>query len=447
MVSGLWLLAAVHPLLAVVPLFAVPSLLLVPRAQRHVDDANAAAAEHARAATQLHRLFVTPAAAMELRVFGAQDALDRRAGRLWRFVARLTFSGASRAALVSSAGWAVMTLGYVAALLFVAHEAVSGRATPGDVVLVSQLAVQLRGNLAQTTTVTRQAAAALRTADRFLWLEDVAADQRRDYQGRAAAPRTLRDGVCLDHVSFTYPHTHRPVLSDVCLFLPAGATVAIVGENGAGKTSLVKLLAGLYRPTEGRVLVDGTDLRHLDIEDWRGQLAAGFQDFLRLEALARHSVGTGNPPFMDDDTRVRDALDRASSLAMVDRWPSGLDSHLGKTYRDGVELSGGQWQRVAIARAMMRPDPLCLILDEPTAALDPAGEHALYERYAGAARSVCGHGGITVVISHRFSSVRMADLIVVLEEGRVTEQGSHAELLAAGRTYASMYRQQGAAYG
>jgi ATP-binding cassette subfamily B protein len=444
--TGLWLLAAVHPALLAVPMFAVPTAVLVPRSQKYVDAANAVAAERQRAATQLHRLFLRPAAAMELRIFGCDDRLDRRADELWSEVAQVQLGGAVRSAAVACIGWTALTLGYLAALLFTAHLAITGRASVGDIVLVSQLALQIRGNVTQTANAARQAAAALRTTDRFLWLEDLAEEQRAHYTGTAPPPAALVDGIRLEGVSFTYPGTNEPVLRDVDLHVPPAATVAVVGHNGAGKTSLVKLLTGLYRPTCGRILVDGVDLAELDIEAWRRRLGGTFQDFVRLEATARATVGVGELASMDDDAAVANAVARGGATAVVERLPDGLETHLGKTYLDGEELSGGQWQRLAVARGMMRTAPLLLVLDEPTAALDPAAEHALYEEYGRTMRDARGLGSITLFISHRFSSVRMADVIVVLDEGQVVEVGSHAELLAADRTYARMYRQQAAAY-
>jgi ATP-binding cassette subfamily B protein len=446
MATGLWLLAAVHPLLLIVPLFAVPTAILVPRSERYVDAANAVAAERQRAATQLHRLFLRPAAAMELRVFGCDDRLDRRADELWRDVADVQLRGAVRAAVVACIGWTTLTCGYVFALLFTAHEAIAGRATVGDIVLVSQLALQIRGNVTQTANAARQAVAALRTTDRFLWLEDIAVEQKARYAGDVAAPDGLREGIRLERVCFTYPGTTEPVLHDIDILLPAGSTVAIVGENGAGKTTLVKLLAGMYRPSSGRVVVDGVDLVDLDIAGWRRRMGGTFQDFLRLETTARDSVGVGDPPNMHDDDVVNRAMARGGAAAVVAQLPAGLDTHLGKSYLDGEELSGGQWQRLAVARGMMRERPLCLVLDEPTAALDPAAEHDLYEQYGHTARSIGRDGSVTVLISHRFSSVRMADLIVVIDGGRVAEVGSHQALLAADGLYARMYRQQASAY-
>ena len=446
MISSLWLLGAVHPLLLLTPLCAVPTAVLLPRSERFVDRAKAVAAERQRAATQLHQLFLSPGPAMELRVFGASERIDDRSDALWREVSDVQLGGAVRSALLASVGWIALTAGYVGALLFTAYLAIEGRATVGDIVLVSQLALLIRGNVAQTADAARQASAALRTADRFLWLEDLHDRQVAEFKGTVPAPERFTDGITLEGVSFTYPGTDAPVLSDLDLQVAAGSTVAIVGDNGAGKTTLVKLLAGMYRPTSGTVRVDGVDLADIDVESWRARLSGAFQDFLRLEAKARAVVGVGDPSAIDDDERVDDAVDRGGARSVVDRLVGGLDAHVGKTYADGAELSGGQWQRLAIARGMMPAEPLCLILDEPTAALDPEAEQLLFDSYHRAARASGERSAITVLISHRFSSVRMADAIVVLAEGRVVEHGSHDELMAAGGHYARMYRQQADAY-
>jgi ATP-binding cassette subfamily B protein len=446
MLSSLWLLGLVHPLLLLTPLCAIPTGVLVPRSERYVDRAKAVAAERQRAATQLHQLLLNPGPAMELRVFGACDRIDERSDRLWRDVADLQLRGAVQGAMLAGVGWLALTAGYVAALLFTAHLALDGRASAGDIVLVSQLALLIRGNVAQTAEAARQASAALRTADRFLWLEDIHAEQRSAYDGTIEAPTRLTDGIRLRGVSFAYPGSNEPVLHGVDLHLAAGTTVAIVGDNGAGKTTLVKLLAGMYRPTSGSMTVDGVDLATLDVESWRSRLSGAFQDFLRLEATVRTSVGAGDPAALDDDERVHGAVDRGHAWSVVERLPAGLESHLGKTYADGAELSGGQWQRLAIARGMMPEATLCLVLDEPTAALDPEAEQRLFDTYRQAAADSAEIGAITVLISHRFSSVRMADTIVVLSGGRVVEVGDHEQLLAAGGHYATMYRQQADAY-
>jgi ATP-binding cassette, subfamily B, bacterial len=449
LLASLWLLAAVHPLLLLTPLCAIPTAVLVPRSERYVDRARTAAAERRRAAVQLHKLFLTPGPAMELRVFDAADRADSRADQLWREVSDIELRGAVRSALLASVGWLTLTAGYLGAVLLTAKLAIDGRATIGDIILVSQLALQVRGNVARTADAARKAAAALRTADRFIWLQDLYTEQVAAYPGKAPVPDLLVDGIRLRAVSFTYPGTEVAILNRLDLDLPAGSTVAVVGENGAGKTTLVKLLTGMYRPTSGSITVDGTNLADLDITTWRRKLSGAFQDFLRLETIARTTVGIGDPQALDDTDRINRSVNRGGARPVIDQLSEGLDGHVGKTYADGAELSGGQWQRLAVARSHMPEAPLCVILDEPTAALDPEAEQRIFDSYSrppGDADNAHDNGAVTVLITHRFSSVRMADIIVVLHDGEIAEQGTHAQLLAADGRYAHMYRQQAAAY-
>jgi ATP-binding cassette subfamily B protein len=228
--------------------------------------------------------------------------------------------------------------------------------------------------------------------------------------------------------------------------------VAIVGENGAGKTTLVKLLCRLYPPTSGRILVDGVELARMPADAWRSRMAGAFQDFFRFEFRARHTVGVGDVPRLDDGPAVLAAVSRAGADDVVARLEAGLETQLGPTWPEGVEVSFGQWQKLALARGFMRDRPLILVLDEPTAALDAETEHALFERYAAAARGTSNgaaggaDGRITILVSHRFSTVRMAELIVVLDGSRVVEVGAHEELVARGGPYAELYGIQAAAY-
>jgi ATP-binding cassette subfamily B protein len=286
---------------------------------------------------------------------------------------------------------------------------------------------------------------------RLAWLEDYATASSRHED--ADAPAALGDGIRFDHVSFAYPGTDRLVLDDVNLEMKPGSVVAIVGENGAGKTTLVKLLCRLYQPTRGRILVDGVELNRLPVEQWRDRLAGAFQDFFRFELRAGQAIGVGDIPRVDDEPAVRTAVDRAGAADVVGGLASGLATQLGVTWPDGVDVSFGQWQKLALARGFMRDRPLVLVLDEPTAALDAETEHALFERYAAAASGGAsrrsddprGHS-VTVVVSHRFSTVRMADQIVVLDGSRVVEVGSHDELVSRGGQYAELYAIQAASY-
>jgi ATP-binding cassette subfamily B protein len=279
---------------------------------------------------------------------------------------------------------------------------------------------------------------------RLAWLEDYAALQRT---GDLAPPARLESGIRFDGVSFAYPGARdRLVLEDVDLDLPAGSVVAVVGENGAGKSTLVKLLTQMYVPTGGRILVDDVSLADIDPEQWRDRVAAAFQDFYRFELAAQQSIGVGDLPRLDDPDAASGAVGRAGADDVVRRLETGLATQLGPHWPGGVDLSFGQWQKLALARGFMREHPLLLVLDEPTAALDAETEHALFERFAAAARTEATDGRITVLVSHRFSTVRMADLIVVLDGSRVVEVGSHAELMARQGKYAELYDVQAASY-
>jgi ATP-binding cassette subfamily B protein len=251
----------------------------------------------------------------------------------------------------------------------------------------------------------------------------------------------------LTHITKSFDANN--AVDDVSLDFRPGEIVGLVGENGAGKTTLVKLLCGLYRPTQGRILVEGEDLARIKPEAWRARLSGAFQDFFRFEFQARHTIGLGELERLEDTRAVAAAVGRAGAGDVVEHLKAGLETQLGPTWPDGVDLSFGQWQKLALARGFMREHPLLLVLDEPTAALDAETEHALFERYATAARGNregAADGRITILVSHRFSTVRMADYIVVLDGARVVEAGTHEELLARGGQYAQLYGIQARAY-
>jgi ATP-binding cassette subfamily B protein len=339
--------------------------------------------------------------------------------------------------------WAIFGAAYAGAVAFVAWRPA---AAPGDVLLVLAAGSRLSAYVGATVgEIGFLRGIWLDGSRRLAWLEDYAASFAASAD--LAAPKRLASGIRLEGVSFAYPGAGRLVLEAVDLALPAGSVVALVGENGAGKTTLVKLLCKLYEPSAGRILVDDAPLSRMRADDWRGRLAGAFQDFFRFELSARHSVGVGDLPRADDEAAVVAGLERAGARDVVARLPAGLATQLGPTWPGGVEVSYGQWQKLALARGFMRDEPLLLVLDEPTAALDAETEHALFERYAAAARGTRdGAGRITVLVSHRFSTVRMADLIVVLAGSRVAEVGAHEELMARRGPYAELYGIQAAAY-
>jgi ATP-binding cassette subfamily B protein len=436
------LLASIHPALLLLAVFAIPTVLTSgwrPAVERAAQERGA---PHNRLSRHLFTIATTPAPGKEVRVTGIGERLvtDRRAAweRWYGPVAAVRWGSAWWLAL----GWAIFGLAYVGAVVFVSSYL---RAPASSVLMVLAAGARLSGYIGATVgEIGFLRGFWMDGSRRLAWLEDYAASVAAS--GDLAAPQALHQGVRFDHVSFAYPGTSRVVLEDVSLRLPAGAVVAIVGENGAGKTTLVKLLAKMYEPSSGAILVDDVPLARLSAQAWRARMAGAFQDFFRFEFRAGHTVGLGDVPRMDDEPAVAAAIDRAGAADVLAKLPLGLDTQLGPTWPNGAELSFGQWQKLALARGFMRDQPLLLILDEPTAALDAETEHALFERYAAAARGNDSSGRITILVSHRFSTVRMADLIVVLDGARLAEVGTHDELMAKNGQYAELYGIQAAAY-
>ncbi|MGD8832529.1 MAG: ABC transporter ATP-binding protein [Pseudomonadales bacterium] len=439
------LLVSVHPALALLVVFALPTVLTStwrPAVERSAEERGAPANRLAR---HLFDLATTAPAGKEVRVTRIGErlvALRRAAWERWYGpVARARWGSAAW----HTAGWAVFAAGYIGAIVFTAWGI---HASPGNVLLVLAAGSRLSAYIGATVgEIGFLRGIWMDGSIRMAWLEDYAARQTRDAD--ASVPEVLEDGIRFEHVEFAYPGTDRKVLDDVNLHLAPNSVIAIVGENGAGKTTLVKLLCQLYTPTRGRITVDGTDLRRLPVEEWRAKLAGAFQDFFRFELRARQTVGVGDVPRLEDEPAVVAAVDRAGADDVVTQLVAGLETQLGPTWPEGVEVSFGQWQKLALARGFMRDAPLLLILDEPTAALDAETEHALFERYAAASRRADGdaaNGRIVILVSHRFSTVRMADQIVVLDGARVVEAGSHRELMAKEGTYAELYRIQAEAY-
>jgi ATP-binding cassette subfamily B protein len=437
------LLMSIHPALVLLAACAIPTALTSTWRPAVEREAKERSAQANRLARHLFTAATTASPGKEVRVAGIGEKLVAERRRAWERGYAPVAAVRRGSAFWHGLAWAFFGAGYVGAVVFVS----SGLAAPAaDVLLVLAAGSRLSAYIGATVSELGFLRGFWMDGSRRLaWLEDYA----RDVGAKAdlPVPASLAKGIRLEHVSFAYPGTSRLVLDDVSLTLPAGAVVAVVGENGAGKTTLVKLLAKMYEPTSGAVLVDGVPLARLSADEWRARLAGAFQDFFRFELRARQTVGIGDVPRLGEDGAVRAAVDRAGAGDVVARLPAGLETQLGPTWPEGVEVSFGQWQKLALARGFMRDEPLLLVLDEPTAALDAETEHALFERYAAAARGRGSDGGrITILVSHRFSTVRMADLIVVLDGARLVEVGTHEELMAKGGQYAELYGIQAAAY-
>jgi len=262
----------------------------------------------------------------------------------------------------------------------------------------------------------------------------------RSLPGALPAPRPIRDGFEFRNVGFAYPGSAHMVVENINFRLEAEEKIALIGENGAGKTTLVKLLARLYDPTAGQILLDGVDLREYDVEDLRKEIGVIFQDYMRYELLAKENIGFGKIEDLADQSRIEMAAHKSMAFQVIGKLPNGYDQMIGRRFDGGVDLSGGEWQKFALARAYMR-DAQLLILDEPTATLDARAEYEVFRRFAELTK-----GRMAVLISHRFSTVRMADRILVLQDGRIHEQGTHKHLVALGGQYAELFELQAAGY-
>lgn len=334
---------------------------------------------------------------------------------------------------------ALGTLGYYVAYAYIAWRTVRGDFSIGDLTFLAGSFRRLRQLLESLLTGFSQ------VAGQALYLDDLYSffeiePEIRSKPGALPVPAPIRRGFVFEGVGFRYEGSERWALRDLSFELHAGEVLALVGENGAGKTTLVKLLARLYDPDEGRILLDGRDLRDYDLDDLRANIGVIFQDFVRYHLTAAENIGVGQIDAMDDRTRIERAARKGMADEVVAGLPRGYDQVIGRRFKDGVDLSGGQWQKIAIARAYMR-DAQVMILDEPTAALDARSEYEVFERF-----KELSDNKTAVLISHRFSSVRMADRILVLADGKVEASGTHAELMAQGGRYAELFELQAAGY-
>ncbi|MBN8769066.1 MAG: ABC transporter ATP-binding protein [Stenotrophomonas nitritireducens] len=377
--------------------------------------------------------------AKEVKIFNLHRFLIDRYKLLAERFYRANRTLARRRAFWGTLLAALGTLGYYTAYAYIAWRTIRGDFSIGDLTFLSGSFLRLRQLLEGLLTGFSQ------VAGQALYLDDLFSffaiePEIRSRPDALPVPRPIRTGFVFEDVGFRYPDAERWAVRHLDFQLRAGEVIALVGENGAGKTTLVKLLARLYDPDEGRILLDGRDLRDYDLDDLRANMGVIFQDFVRYHLSAGENIGVGQVEAMDDASRIRGAARRALADEVIDALPEGYAQLIGRRFKSGVDLSGGQWQKIAIARAYMR-DAQVMILDEPTAALDARAEFEVFQRF-----KELSEQRTAVLISHRFSSVRMADRILVLADGRIEASGTHEQLMAEGGRYAELFELQAAGY-
>ena len=378
--------------------------------------------------------------AKELKLFNLSDYLSNRFTRLSEDIYEENVALSRKKLIAGGLLGVIATLGYYGAYAFVIWRAVTGSYNSiGEFYYLTNAIVQASSNLQQVFST------ASGIADQALFLTDLLAffDMKPTVNANpdgSLIPRPIRRGFEFRNVSFAYPGTTRRVLSNFNFTLAPGERIALIGENGQGKTTVVKLITRLYDPTEGQILLDGIDLREYKLEDLHHEIGVIFQDFMRYEMTARENISVGRVESEHSQAEIEEAAHKSLAESVIAKLPGGYDQMLGRRFESGVELSGGEWQRVALARAYLR-DAQLLVLDEPTAALDARSELEVFERFAELTT-----GKMALLISHRFSTVRMADRIVVLEGGKLVEEGTHPQLIALGGRYASMFEMQAASY-
>jgi len=378
-------------------------------------------------------------AAKELKLFGLKDFLIRRFTRLSDQIYRENVDLARRRLIAGSFLSMIGTAGYYSAYVYVIWRTVTGSLSIGTLTFLTGAIVQASGNIQQIFSSLSS------IADQALFLTDLLAffEMQPTIRSKAhalPAPHPIVSGFEFRNVSFRYPGTSRLVLNCLDFHLRAGERVALIGKNGEGKTTLVKLMTRLYDPIEGQVLLDGVDLREYNLEDLYHEIGVIFQDFMRYEMTARENIAVGRIDEIDNLPLLKTAADKSMAGEVIERLPHDYEQMLGRRFENGVDLSGGEWQKIALARAYLR-EAQVLILDEPTAALDARSEFEVFQRFAELTA-----GKSALFISHRFSTVRMADRIVVLENGRIAEDGNHEKLLNLGGRYAEMFEMQAASY-
>ncbi|MEU0429337.1 ABC transporter ATP-binding protein [Streptomyces canus] len=445
LIASLLLMGSMNPWLLLLVVFAGVPVWCDHRSRALLADAEVAAAGQYRLQQHLFSVSTGFDSGKELRTAGTGRRVVELQESAWNDAARGRMRAHVLAAWWTICGWTVFTTAFVAGLGLMAYQALHGNGTSGDVVLTIVVATSLHQTVQSTANYTAETASSGTYIEPHLWLRTYIANLSTR-SGTVQPSQSLTTGIVFENVSFRYHGTESNALDGVSVTLDAGSVVAIVGEYGSGKTTIAKLLNKFYTPDTGRILVDGVDMQMLVTASWRERISATFQDFGRFRTKMSEGIGLGDLAHIDDAAQIQSAAEFACVDELIERLPDGLSSQLGRGL-GGVELSEGQWQRVALARGAMRERPLLFLLDEPTASLDAAAERAVYERYMERARRIGREcGTVTVIVSHRFSTVRSADKILVMQGGRLVEMGTHAELVASNGLYAELYSIHESAY-
>lgn len=440
LVSLMALLIRFSPWLAVIVFVsAIPAFLSQSQYAERAFRAVSRRAPESRLLNYLEMLLTGNDSVKEIKLFGLGEPLLRRYQELFTRFYQEDLAIARRRT-VAGLGWGMLSnLAYYGSYAWIVLRTVAGRITLGDMTMFLSIFRQSQSSirsLLDSLNRLYESNLYLDNLMEYLKLQPVLVAP----ENGLIAPAPIRQGIEFRHVSFSYPGSDVEVLRDINLHIQPGERIALVGLNGAGKTTLIKLLTRLYDPTGGQILLDGVDLREYDLKSLHQRFGVIFQDFVRYQFTVRENIGFGQVDALDDLGRIQDAADRGGASPIIEKMPQGYDTMLGRRWEKGQELSGGQWQKIALARAFMREAEV-LVLDEPTSALDAEAEYEVFRRFG-----ELMEGRIAVLISHRFSTVRMADRIVVLSAGKIIELGSHAALMALDGAYARLFNLQAEGY-